>query len=88
LQVNLFDLGANSLSVAEVAMSIRQRLKREIPLTDFFAYPTISALATHLSGGNGLSANSKDLGDRGAARRQALLTRARVASVRGSQASK
>ncbi len=88
LQVNLFDLGANSLSVAEVAMSLRQRLKREIPLTDFFAYPTIAALATYLSSGNGPSGNSKDLGDRGTARRQALLARTRVASASGSEASK
>ncbi len=50
LQVNLFDLGANSLSVADVATSLKQRLKREIPLTDLFAYPTIAALAAHLSG--------------------------------------
>ena len=88
LQVNLFDLGANSLSVAEVAMSLRQRLKCEIPLTDFFAYPTIAALATYLSSGNGPSGNSKDLGDRGTARRQALLARTRVASASGSEASK
>ena len=88
LQVNLFDLGANSLSVAEVAMSLRQRLKREIALTDFFAYPTIAALAAHLSGGNGRSGNSKDLADHGAARRQALLARTRVASASGSEASK
>ncbi len=88
LQVNLFDLGANSLSVAEIAMSLRQRLKREIPLTDFFAYPTIAALAAHLSGGNGRGENSKDLGDRGAARRQALLARTRVTPASGSEASK
>ena len=80
LQVNLFDLGANSLSVAEVATSLRQELKRDIPLTDFFEYPTISALAVHLSGANGRNGNSKDHSDRGAARRQALLTRARAAS--------
>jgi acyl carrier protein len=88
LQVNLFDLGANSLSVAEVAMSLRQRLKRDIALTDFFAYPTIAALAAHLSGGNGRSGNSKDLADHGAARRQALLARTRVASASGSDAAK
>jgi amino acid adenylation domain-containing protein len=88
LQVNLFDLGANSLSVAEVAMSLRQRLKREIPLTDFFACPTIAALAAHLSDSDGRTGNSKDLGDRGAARRQALLARTRVTSANGSEASK
>ena len=78
LQVNLFDLGANSLSVAEVAASLRQELKREIPLTDFFAYPTIAALAAHLNGGNGRNGVSKDHPNRGAARRQALLRRRRA----------
>ena len=39
LKINLFDLGANSLSVAEVATSLRQRLKREIPLDRFFCLP-------------------------------------------------
>jgi amino acid adenylation domain-containing protein len=81
LQVNLFDLGANSLSVAEVATSLRQKLKREIPLTDFFAHPTIAALAAHLSGSNGRDGNTRDVNskehaDRGAARRRALLSRA------------
>jgi len=80
LQVNLFDLGANSLSVAEVATSLRQELKHDIPLTDFFEYPTISVLAAHLSGTNGRNGNSKDHSDRGSARRQALLTRARAVS--------
>lgn len=80
LQVNLFDLGANSLSVAEVVTSLRQQLKREIPLTDFFAYPTIAELAAHLSGGNDRNENSKDLPDRGVARRQAFFTRTRVAA--------
>jgi len=80
LQVNLFDLGANSLSVAEVATSLRQKLKREIALTDFFAYPTIAALASYLTGGNGRNGNSTDHPDRGAARRQALLRRTRAVS--------
>jgi amino acid adenylation domain-containing protein len=84
LQVNLFDLGANSLSVAEVATSLRHELKRDIPLTDFFEHPTISALAVHLSGANGRNGNSKDHSDRGAARRQALLSRARAVSQASS----
>ena len=78
LQVNLFDLGANSLSVAEVATNLKQRLKREIPLTDFFAHPTIAALAAHLSGDSGRNGNSTENQDRGAARRQALLRRSRT----------
>jgi acyl carrier protein len=86
LKINLFDLGANSLSVAEVATSLRQRLKREIPLTDFFAYPTIAALAAHLGGSNGH--NGKSTGsDRGTARRAALLSRGRGAAHSGSDAA-
>jgi amino acid adenylation domain-containing protein len=85
LKVNLFDLGANSLSVAEVATSLRLRLKREIPLTDLFSYPTITALAAHLSGRNG---ESTDHSDRGAVRRQALLSRGRRTSTARSEASK
>jgi amino acid adenylation domain-containing protein len=80
LQVNFFDLGATSLSVAEVATSLRQKLQLEIPLTDFFAYPTITALAAHLSGHSRPRGVATDLSDRGAARRQALLTRTRTAA--------
>jgi amino acid adenylation domain-containing protein len=80
LQVNFFDLGANSLSVAEVATSLRRRLKRDIPLTDFFAYPTIATLAVHLSHANGRNGNSTDQRDRGEARRQALVRRTRTAT--------
>jgi amino acid adenylation domain-containing protein len=77
-QVNIFDLGANSLSVAEVATSLRQRLKREIPLTDFFAYPTIAALAAHLAKEADLNGNGASHRDRGLARREALLARAQA----------
>lgn len=75
LQVNIFDLGANSLSVAEVATSLRQKLKREIPLTDFFAYPTIAALAAHLGKGAGADGTAASHRNRGLARREALLAR-------------
>ena len=78
LQVNIFDLGANSLSVAEVATSLRQKLKREIPLTDFFAYPTIAALASHLGKGAGLNGHGANHRGRGLARREALLARAQA----------
>jgi len=82
LQVNLFDLGATSLSVAEVATNLRRtlKLKREIQLTDLFAYPTIAALAAHLSGASGRPGNLTDDPDRGAARRQALLRRTKFAA--------
>jgi amino acid adenylation domain-containing protein len=48
LNENFFDLGANSLLVAEVHVQLRQVLGRDIPLIDLFHYPCIAALASHL----------------------------------------
>ena len=50
LDRNFFDLGAHSLMVAEVHMQLQQLLGREISLVDLFEFPTVSALASHLSG--------------------------------------
>ncbi len=50
LDRNFFDLGAHSLMVAEVHMQLQQLLGREISLVDLFEFPTVSALAAHLSG--------------------------------------
>jgi len=80
VQVNLFDLGATSLIVAEVATSLRQILKREIPLTELFSYPTIAALAAFLSGANDGRGNTSVDQNRGTVRRQALNRRTRPAT--------
>jgi acyl carrier protein len=50
LEQNFFDLGAHSLMVAEVHMQLQQSLGREISLVDMFQFPTVHALASHLSG--------------------------------------
>ncbi|MGC2718185.1 MAG: non-ribosomal peptide synthetase [Candidatus Acidiferrales bacterium] len=50
LHENFFDLGANSLMVAEVHVQLRQRLGRDFPLVDLFQFPSVAALASHLSG--------------------------------------
>jgi amino acid adenylation domain-containing protein len=47
---NFFDLGAHSLTVAEVHAKLRERLGREIPLLDLFHFSTVSELAAHLAG--------------------------------------
>jgi acyl carrier protein len=48
---NFFDLGAHSLTVAEVQTRLQQELGREIPLVDLFEFSTVSfALAAHLAG--------------------------------------
>jgi acyl carrier protein len=47
---NFFDLGAHSLTVAEVQAKLQETLGREIPLVDLFQFSTVSALASHLAG--------------------------------------
>ena len=47
---NFFDLGAHSLMLAEVHAQLQQLLGRELSLVDLFQFPTVVALANHLSG--------------------------------------
>jgi amino acid adenylation domain-containing protein len=64
---NFFDLGAHSLTVAEVQARLQEALGREIALLDLFEFSTVSALAAHLAGSQAQSA----LSDRAARRRMA-----------------
>jgi acyl carrier protein len=82
---NFFDLGANSMIVAEVVVKLRDALHREIPLTDFFKYPTITALAAHLDRGSEETPLLAGSLDRGQARQQVLLRRSNIARVREKQ---
>ena len=47
---NFFDLGAHSLTVAEVQVRLQDVLGREIVLLDLFQFPTVRTLAAHLAG--------------------------------------
>jgi amino acid adenylation domain-containing protein len=47
---NFFDLGAHSLTVAEVQAKLQETLGRQIPLVDLFQFSTVNALARHLAG--------------------------------------
>jgi acyl-coenzyme A synthetase/AMP-(fatty) acid ligase/acyl carrier protein len=64
---NFFDLGAHSLTVAEVQAKLQEALRREIPLVDLFQFSTVSALARHLAGAQAQS----QLSDRAQRRRMA-----------------
>jgi amino acid adenylation domain-containing protein len=50
LDDNFFDLGAHSLTVAEVQAKLQDSLRREIALVDLFQFSTVSTLAGHLAG--------------------------------------
>ena len=47
---NFFDAGGHSFAVARLQRSVQELCGRELPLTDFFAHPTIASLARHLEG--------------------------------------
>jgi non-ribosomal peptide synthetase component F len=49
LEDNFFELGGNSIGLAQVHEKLRAKTQREVPITDLFQYPTIRALAGHLS---------------------------------------
>lgn len=64
---NFFDLGAHSLTVAEVQAKLQETLGRQIPLVDLFQFSTVSALARHLAG----TQSHAQLSDRAQRRRSA-----------------
>ena len=47
---NFFELGGHSLLLIQVHGKLREALGREVPIVELFQYPTISSLASHLSG--------------------------------------
>jgi len=53
---NFFDLGAHSLSVADVQARLQQDLGREVALVDLFEFSTVESLAAHLEGSQTVAA--------------------------------
>jgi amino acid adenylation domain-containing protein len=49
LDDNFFDLGGNSISLAEVHRRLQISLGREVPITELFMYTTVRTLAAHLT---------------------------------------
>lgn len=64
---NFFDLGAHSLTVAEVHVRLQAALVRDIALLDLFQFSTVNTLAAHLAG----TQPSERLSDRAQRRRMA-----------------
>jgi amino acid adenylation domain-containing protein len=46
---NFFDVGGHSLLLVQVQAKLRELLDRQVPVLELFKYPTIGALAKHLS---------------------------------------
>ena len=69
---NFFDLGGHSLLVVQVQRQMKERLGRDVAITDLFRFPTVRALAKHLSGDE---SQKETAASRGAARAAARLAR-------------
>ena len=71
---NFFDLGAHSLLIAQVHARLVSELRRDVPIVDFFTYPTVASLAAHI--GQGETADTfQHARARAAARREAMTRR-------------
>ncbi len=81
---NFFDLGGDSFSVYEAHHKLREKLECPTSILDLFNYPTIDALAKHLSHGNGVESSLQQSHERAqqramaAGRRQQLAAAARA----------
>lgn len=81
LRQNFFEMGATSLMVAEAASVLREVLKQPLKITDLFANPTVSALASFVGNRDAASVTLDRSLERGAARKAALARRRRASAV-------
>ena len=77
---NFFDLGGDSLLLTALHRQMQIELKRELPITDLFQFPTIRALAAHLGRSRKSTAADASVENRAQQQRAALL-RARQAAA-------
>ena len=82
---NFFDLGANSLLMVQANNILRQRVSPDLSLVSMFRFPTVAALAEHLSSGNDRAAGQEhDRSEqRGQQRRASQENRNRRQALRG-----
>lgn len=69
---NFFDLGGHSLLVGQVHGQLQEKLKQDLSIVEMFQYPTVSALASHLSAKETKSYSLTAASDRAAKQRAAM----------------
>jgi hypothetical protein len=72
LNDNFFELGGNSLLLIRVESELRLRLRRQIPLIEFFRRPTVVDLAAYLHEGQAATLTFDKLKDRAEQQKKAL----------------
>ncbi len=83
---NFFDLGGHSLLMAQVQSQLKRRLHEDLPLVTMLEYPTVSALARHLSEPESALSPARSDRERAALQRAGLWRQSRsaIASRQGS----
>ena len=83
LHDNFFELGGNSLLIAQAHQQLRDKFKSEMSLVDMFKYPTVSALARHLSqNDHPIASQYQTIQEQAQKRREALHQREQIARQR------
>ena len=82
LDDNFFDLGGHSLLVARVHFILREKLKRNIAVVDFFTYPTVRSLAQRLEETEEKPISISDSQERAARQKANMLRRRQSAGER------
>ncbi len=78
LTENFFDVGGNSVHLANVHDRLQKSLNRTFSITDLFAHPTVRALATHLTTDRKNEKAANDSRLRAQRQREALLAQRNI----------
>ncbi|NEU13490.1 LLM class flavin-dependent oxidoreductase [Methylobacterium sp. BTF04] len=82
---NFFNLGGHSLLAVQAHRTLKAGIAPQLGITDLFRFPTVRALARHLSAASGANADLAGVSDRAALRRNAMRARGNpVREVRGA----
>ncbi|MDZ7286762.1 MAG: amino acid adenylation domain-containing protein [candidate division KSB1 bacterium] len=69
---NFFEMGGHSLNLIQLQLKIKEVFGREVSVVDLFRFPTITALAGHLSQAREEQPTLQKTGERAARQREAL----------------
>jgi len=75
LEDNFFDVGGDSIQIAQIHMRLQAELKKTFPITDLFAHTTIRALVTHFGAQSAILSPSSEIQDRARRQREAIAAR-------------
>jgi amino acid adenylation domain-containing protein len=79
---NFFDLGGDSILLANVHFRLQNKLKIEVPITDLFEFPTIRSLGRHLTAKSTAQPSLVDAQQR-AEKQRAIFARGQGRHMRG-----